>query len=49
LLYSAGWRDNKIEQELGMDPDEVRRLKQITGLAELFAGREFSEAWEPAT
>jgi ParB-like chromosome segregation protein Spo0J len=49
MLYSAGWRDNKIEQELGMDPDEVRRLKQITGLAELFAGREFSEAWEPAT
>lgn len=47
MLYSAGWRDDKIQQELGMDPDEVRRLKQITGLAELFAEREFSEAWEP--
>lgn len=48
MLYAAGWRDNKIQEELGMDPDEVRRLKQITGLAELFAERDFSEAWEPA-
>lgn len=30
-----------------MDADEVLRLKQITGLAELFADRAFSEAWEP--
>jgi hypothetical protein len=29
-----------------MDPDEVLRLKQISGLAELFADAEFSEAWE---
>lgn len=49
MLYQAGWRDDKIQEELGMDPDEVRRLKQITGLAELFAEREFSEAWEPTS
>jgi ParB-like chromosome segregation protein Spo0J len=48
MLYAAGWRDAKIQEELGMDPDEVRRLKQITGLAELFADREYSAAWEPA-
>lgn len=47
MLYKAGWRDEKIREELGMDADEVRRLKQITGLAELFADREFSQAWEP--
>jgi ParB-like chromosome segregation protein Spo0J len=47
MLYRAGWRDEKIQEELGMGPDEVLRLKQITGLAELFASREFSEAWEP--
>jgi ParB-like chromosome segregation protein Spo0J len=46
MLYQAGWRDEKIQEELGMDADEVRRLKQITGLAALFANREFSEAWE---
>jgi hypothetical protein len=29
-----------------MDPDEVLRLSQITGLAEMFEDKEFSEAWE---
>lgn len=41
--------DEWIARELGMDADEVLRLKQITGLAELFADREFSEAWEVTT
>lgn len=41
--------DEWIARELGMDADEVLRLKQISGLAELFADREFSEAWEVAS
>jgi ParB-like chromosome segregation protein Spo0J len=45
-LHRRNWSDEKIGRELGMEPDEVLRLKQITGLAELFADREFSEAWE---
>jgi ParB-like chromosome segregation protein Spo0J len=45
-LVRRGWTNEKIAAELGMDPDEVLRLKQITGLAEMFAEREFSEAWE---
>lgn len=44
-LARRNWDDVKIAKELGMEPDEVLRLKQITGLAELFADREFSEAW----
>jgi ParB-like chromosome segregation protein Spo0J len=40
------WSDEKIASELGMESDEVLRLTQITGLAGLFADREFSEAWE---
>ena len=40
------WSDEKIGRELGMDPDEVLRLAQITGLKEMFADREFSQAWE---
>lgn len=40
------WSDEKIAKELGMEPDEVLRLTQITGLSTLFADREFSEAWE---
>lgn len=45
-LKRRNWSDNKIGRELGMDPDEVLRLAQITGLAEAFADRDFSEAWE---
>jgi ParB-like chromosome segregation protein Spo0J len=40
------WSDAKIATELGMDPDEVLRLQQVTGLAGLFADRSFSEAWQ---
>lgn len=45
-LHRRNWSDEKIGRELGMDPDEVLRLTQVSGLAEMFAGREFSEAWE---
>jgi ParB-like chromosome segregation protein Spo0J len=45
-LKRRNWSDEKIGRELGMDPDEVLRLAQITGLAEAFADRDFSEAWE---
>jgi len=40
------WSDQKIATELGMEPDEVLRLTQVTGLAGLFADRSFSEAWQ---
>jgi DNA-directed RNA polymerase specialized sigma subunit len=45
-LTKRNWDDKRIAKELGMDQDEVLRLKQIGGLAELFANREFSEAWD---
>ena len=45
-LSRRNWSDAKIARELGMEPDEVLRLKQITGLAEAFADKEFSEAWD---
>lgn len=45
-LYKKGWKDERIAKELGMDLDEVLRLKQITGLPELFAGSGYSKAWE---
>tara|TARA_R110000868_G_C10916676_1_gene765360 strand:- start:1538 stop:2251 length:714 start_codon:yes stop_codon:yes gene_type:complete len=40
------WSDQKIAVELGMEPDEVLRLTQVTGLAGLFSDRSFSEAWQ---
>lgn len=45
-LKRRNWSDNKIGRELGMDADEVLRLAQISGLADAFKDREFSEAWE---
>lgn len=45
-LKRRNWSNEKIGRDLGMDPDEVLRLSQITGLAEMFSDREFSEAWE---
>lgn len=45
-LSRRNWSDQKIGRELGMEPDEVLRLKQITGLAELFSDAEFSKSWE---
>jgi len=46
-LKRRNWSDEKIGRDLGMDPDEVLRLCQISGLAEMFADSEFSQAWEP--
>ena len=46
LLRKHSWTNEKIGRELGMDPDEVLRLKQMQGLAEAFADREFSQAWD---
>jgi len=44
-LAQLGWKDERIGKELGMDSDEVLRLKQINGLLEMFADRRFSSAW----
>ena len=44
-LSQLGWSDEKMGQELGMDADEILRLKQINGLCEMFGNRQFSQAW----
>jgi ParB-like chromosome segregation protein Spo0J len=48
-LARRGKSDEWIGRELGLDPDEVLRLRQTGGLAEMFADDEFSEAWEADT
>lgn len=45
-LKRRNWTDEKIGRELGMDADEVLRLCQITGIAEMFKDDSFSAAWE---
>ena len=45
-LTRSGMSDSWIRRNLGMDKDELLRLKQISGLAELFADKEFRKAVE---
>jgi ParB-like chromosome segregation protein Spo0J len=47
-LTRAGMSDAWIIRHIGMDKDELLRLKQVTGLADLFKDRQFSEAFAPA-
>ena len=46
-LHELGRSDAWISKHLGMERDEILRLKQITGLAALFKDIEFGQAWRP--
>ena len=45
-LVSSGMSDAWIMKNIGMDAEELLRLKQISGLASLFKDKEFSKSWE---
>ena len=45
-LTKDGWSDEDICKKLGMELDEVIRLKQITGLKTVFGEHEFSKSWK---
>lgn len=45
-LVEMGKGDRWICQHIGMSPDELLRLKQITGVAALFQNQDFSESWD---
>lgn len=45
-LKHRNWSDEKIAKNLGMEPDEVLRLCQLSGLTELFSDQEFSQSWD---
>lgn len=47
-LHELGRSDAWISRHLGMDRDEILRLKQITGLAALFRDVKFGQAWRPS-
>ena len=46
-LHELGRSDAWISTHLGMDKDEILRLKQITGLTALFKDVQFGRAWIP--
>ena len=47
-LHELGRSDEWISKHLGMDKDEILRLKQITGIAALFRDVKFGKAWQPS-
>lgn len=45
-LVDAGMSDKWILDNIGMDAEELLRLKQLSGLASLFKDKDFTKAWE---
>lgn len=45
-LKRRNWTNERISRDLGMDEDEILRLCQITGLAEMFSDKQFSASWD---
>ena len=45
-MLENGWKDSEICNELGMEPEELLRLKHLTGFSKLFENVEYKKAWE---
>jgi ParB-like chromosome segregation protein Spo0J len=45
-MLENGWADEAICAELGVEPDELVRLKHVTGFSKLFENVEYKKAWE---
>lgn len=45
-MLDNGWSDAAICNELGMEPEELIRLKHVTGFSKLFADHEYQKAWK---
>ena len=45
-MVENGWDDAEISNELGMEAEELIKLKHVTGISKLFEDIEWSKAWE---
>jgi ParB-like chromosome segregation protein Spo0J len=45
-MLDNGWEDVDILKELGMEAEELIRLKHITGFSKLFEDTEYKQSWE---
>lgn len=45
-LLKLGWSDHEVCKQLGMDSDELLRLKQIIGVDEIYMNEDYGRAWE---
>jgi len=45
-MLDDGWSDERICQELGMEKEELIRIKHTTGFSKLFEDTEYNYAWK---
>lgn len=45
-MLDGGWDDSEICNQIGLDPDELLKLKHVTGFSKLFKDAKYSQAWE---
>lgn len=45
-LLQNGWTDSEICNHLGMEAEEILKLKHITGFSKLFEDSEYQKSWE---
>lgn len=45
-MLDNGWTDAAICSEIGVEPEELLRLKHVTGFSKLFENVEYRKAWE---
>lgn len=45
-MLDEGWDDGEICEELGMSPEELARVKHVTGFSSLFEDVEYQQAWK---
>lgn len=45
-MLNNGWSDEEICNHLGLDPEEILKLKHITGFSKLFKNKDYNKAWE---
>ena len=48
-LLDNGWKDEDICNQLGLEPEELLKLKYVTGFSKLFENTEYKKAWESKT
>lgn len=44
-MLKNGWKDEEICNELGLEAEELIRLKYVTGYAKLYEKKEYNQAW----
>lgn len=45
-MLDEGWEDEEICEELGMSPEELARIKHVTGFSSLFEDVDYQQAWK---